>query len=175
MHMINTLKHRLNDMHIFTKLFLFCLAICFSIALISGVIVYNIASDIILDKTVTQAKETVRQISENYDTFMTMIYNKLDILAFNTAVQEELRLGKLGDSEEGYYSKTRKLKRQMVMIYNSVYMKDLEIYGDNGKNYFCATVYQEPELDNEEELKALAKSKRGAIVCINDIQNSGDI
>ena len=39
--MINTLKHRLNDMHIFTKLFLFCLAICFSIALISGVIVYN--------------------------------------------------------------------------------------------------------------------------------------
>ena len=97
--MINTLKHRLNDMHIFTKLFLFCLAICFSIALISGVIVYNIASDIILDKTVTQAKETVRQISENYDTFMTMIYNKLDILAFNTAVQEELRLGKLGDSE----------------------------------------------------------------------------
>lgn len=48
--MITTLKHRLNDMHIFTKLFLFCLAICFSIALISGVIVYNIASDIILDK-----------------------------------------------------------------------------------------------------------------------------
>lgn len=173
--MINTLKHRLNDMHIFTKLFLFCLAICFSIALISGVIVYNIASDIILDKTVTQAKETVRQISENYDTFMTMIYNKLDILAFNTAVQEELRLGKSEDSEEGYYSKTRKLKRQMVMIYNSVYMKDLEIYGDNGKNYFCATMYQEPKLDNEEELKALAKSRRGAIVCVNDIQNSGDI
>ena len=25
------------------------------------------------------------------------------------------------------------------------------------------------------KLKALAKSKRGAIVCINDIQNSGDI
>lgn len=67
--MITTLKHRLNDMHIFTKLFLFCLAICFSIALISGVIVYNIASDIILDKTVTQAKETGMADIENCDTF----------------------------------------------------------------------------------------------------------
>lgn len=43
------------------------------------------------------------------------------------------------------------------------------------KIIFAATMYQEPKLDNEEELKALAKSKRGAIVCINDIQNSGDI
>lgn len=173
--MIATLKRRLNDMHIFTKLFLSCFAISLAIALCSGIIVYNIASNIILDKTVTQAKETVRQIAENYDTFMTMIYNKLDLLAFNTAVQEELKYGKTGDPEEGYYSKTRKLKRQMVMIYNSVYMKDLEIYGNNGKNYFCATVYQEPKLDNEEELKALAKSRSGAIVCINDIENSGNI
>lgn len=137
--MINTLKHRLNDMHIFTKLFfilscdLFFNCANFRCYCIQYCIGYYFG------KTVTQAKETVWQISENYDTFMTMIYNKLDILAFNTAVQEELRLGKSEDSEEGYYSKTRKLKRQMVMIYNSVYMKDLEIYGDNGKNYFCAT------------------------------------
>lgn len=173
--MIHTLKHRLNDMHIFTKLFLSCLAICLSVALISGAIVYNVASSIILNKTVTQAQETVRQISENYDTFMTMIYNKLDILAFNTAVQEELKLGKSGDSEEGYYSKTRKLKRQMVLVYNSVYMRDLEIYGDNGKNYFCATVNQNPVLENEEELKRIAREKNGAIVCVNDIGKSGDI
>lgn len=173
--MIKALKHRLNDMHIFTKLFLSCLAISLSIALISGVIVYHIASNIILEKTVTQAQETVRQISENYDTFMTMIYNKLDILSFNTAVQEELKYGKPGDLEEGYYSKPRKLKRQMVMVYNSVYMRDLEIYGDNGKNYFCATVYQEPKLENEEELKMIAREKNGAIVCVNDIEKSGDI
>ena len=159
-------------MHVFIKLFFVILLVSLFISLMSGVIVYHIASDIILEKTISQAEETVQQISENYDTFMTMIYNKLDLLAVNPAVQDELINGKPGDSEESYYSGTRTLRRQMVMVFNSIYMRELEIYGNNGKSYYCSVTSQKTELENEEELKRIAKENKGAIVCINDTARS---
>ena len=114
-------------MKIFNKMFLSCLLVTLLISLISGGITYYIASDIILNKTVMQTEETIKQISENYDSFMKLVYNKLDYLAFNPTVQEELIYGKPGEDEEGYYSGTRKLKRLMVQMFNSIHMEDMEI------------------------------------------------
>ena len=48
-------------------------------------------------------------------------------LAFNPTVQEELIYGKPGADEEGYYSGTRKLKRLMVQMFNSIHMEDMEL------------------------------------------------
>jgi two-component system sensor histidine kinase YesM len=171
--MFTYLKNKLSNMKIFGKMFLACLLVTISISLISGGITYRIASQIIMDKTIRQTEETVAQISENYDTFMNLIYNKLDYLAFEPTVQEELIYGVPGEDEEGYYSGTRKLKRLMVQMFNSIQMEDIEIYGDNNKNYFCSVSYQEPKLPNESELMQTARENMGAIVCVNDIENSG--
>ena len=119
----------MKDMRIFNKMFLSCLLVTLLISLISGGITYYIASGIILKKTVMQTEETIKQISENYDSFMKLIYNKLDYLSFNPTVQEELIYGKPGEDEEGYYSGTRKLNRLMLQMFNSIHIEDLEIYG----------------------------------------------
>lgn len=173
--MVSHFKKRLKNMRIFNKMFLSCLLVALAISLVSGGITYYIASDIILKKTVMQTEETVKQVSENYDSFMKLIYNKLDYLAFNPTVQEELIYGKPDEDEEGYYSGTRKLKRLMVQMFNSIHMEDMEIYGENGKEYFCSILYQAPELPNTEELKQTAREQMGSIVCINDIENSGNL
>lgn len=173
--MVSHFKKRLKNMRIFNKMFLSCLLVALVISLISGGVTYSIASDIILKKTVMQTEETVKQVSENYDSFMKLIYNKLDYLAFNPTVQEELIYGKPGEDEEGYYSGTRKLKRLMVQMFNSIHMEDMEIYGENGKEYFCSILYQAPQLPNTEELKQTARERMGSIVCVNDIENSGNL
>lgn len=173
--MISHFKKRLKNMRIFNKMFLSCLLVALAISLFSGSITYYIASDIILKKTVMQTEETVKQVSENYDSFMKIIYNKLDYLAFNPTVQEELIYGKPGENEEGYYSGTRKLKRLMVQMFNSIHMEDMKIYGENGKEYACSILYPAPELPNAEELKQTARERMGAIVCVNDIENSGNL
>ncbi|WP_287713392.1 cache domain-containing sensor histidine kinase [Blautia sp.] len=169
------IKKRMKDMRIFNKMFLSCLLVTLLISLISGGITYYIASGIILKKTVMQTEEIIKQISENYDSFMKLIYNKLDYLSFNPTVQEELIYGKPGEDEEGYYSGTRKLKRLMVQMFNSIHMEDMEIYGENGKEYFCSILYQAPDLPNTEELKQTARERMGAIVCVNDIGTSGSL
>lgn len=169
------IKRRLKNMKIFNKLFLSCLLVTLMISLISGGITYYIASGIILNKTVMQTEETVRQISENYDSYMELIYSKLEYLAFNPTVQEEL-LSKFPEREdEGYYSGSRKLTRLLVQMYNSKDMRDMEIYGDNGNEYFCALQNDPLSFSNTEDLKEKARENKGAITCINDREVSGDM
>ncbi len=166
------INKKFKNMKIFSKLFLSCFFATVLISLISGTITYSIASDIILKKAVMQTEETVKQVSENYDSFMELMYNKIEYLAFNPTLQEELLYGS-PDEENGYYSGTRKIKRLMVQMFNSIYMKDMEIYGNDGKEYFCSVEYQAPDLPNIEELKQTARENMGAIVCVNDIDSSG--
>lgn len=162
-------------MRIFYKLFFSCLLVTLLISFISGGITYYIASNIILNKTIIQTEETVRQISENYDSFMKQIFNKMEYLAFNPTVQEELIYGRPGVGEEGYYSGTRKVKRLMVQMYDSIHMEDMEIYSYNGKEYFCSVQNQPPNLPNAEKLKKKACENIGGIVCVNDLGYSGNL
>ena len=106
------------------------------VTLTSTIFTYYIASDIILKKTVRQSQETVRQMSENYENFMQGIYDKINYIAYSATTQEELCYGEKGAYEEGYFSRERELKRQMVRLFNSFYVDDLQIYAKNGKDYY---------------------------------------
>ena len=172
MKILLTINKKLKNMKIFSKLFLSCFFATVLISLISGTITYSIASDIILKKAVKQTEETVKQVSVNYDSFMKLIYNNIEYLAFNPTLQEGLIHGST-EEENSYYSGPRKIKRLMVQMFNSIYMKDMEIYGNDGAEYFCSVEYQAPNLPNIEELKQIARNNMGAIVCVNDIASSG--
>ena len=116
-------------MPIFQKMFVICILVTVTISVISGGITYVAASDIILKKTIAQTEETINQVSENYDSFMEMIANRLDYIAFNPTVQEELLNRRPEKNEEGYYGSTRTVKRLLVQMFKSYQMEDIEIYG----------------------------------------------
>ncbi|MDD3218749.1 MAG: sensor histidine kinase [Lachnospiraceae bacterium] len=168
------IKQSMKDLPIFQKMFMLCMLVTVSISLLSGGITYAISSEIILDKTIAQTEETINQLSENYDSFMEIITNRVDYIAFNPTVQDELINGKPEETEEGYYSGSRVVKRLLVQMFKSNQMEDIEIYGENGKNYFCSIRgTDEPILKNETELKEIAAENIGAVTYINDISASG--
>ncbi len=172
--MFTWMKQRIKDMPIFQKMFVICILVTGTISVISGGITYVTASDIILKKTIAQTEETINQVSENYDSFMEMIANRLDYIAFNPTVQEELLNRRPEKNEEGYYGGTRMVKRLLVQMFKSYQMEDIEIYGENGKQYFCSIRgTEEPELENEDELMAIAAAGSGAVTYVNDISGSG--
>ncbi len=172
--MFTWMKQRIKDMPIFQKMFVICILVTVTISVISGGITYVTASDIILKKTIAQTEETINQVSENYDSFMEMIANRLDYIAFNPTVQEELLNRRPEKNEEGYYGGTRMVKRLLVQMFKSYQMEDIEIYGENGKQYFCSIRgTEEPELENEDELMEIAAAGSGAVTYVNDISGSG--
>lgn len=172
--MFTWMKQRIKDMPIFQKMFVICILVTVTISVISGGITYVTASDIILKKTIAQTEETINQVSENYDSFMEMIANRLDYIAFNPTVQEELLNRRPEKNEEGYYSSTRMVKRLLVQMFKSYQMEDIEIYGENGKQYFCSIRgTEEPELENEDELMEIAAAGSGSVIYVNDISGSG--
>lgn len=172
--MFSWLKQWIKDMPIFHKMFVICILVTVTISVLSGGITYVTASDIILKKTIAQTEETINQVSENYDSFMEMIANRLDYIAFNPTVQDELLNERPEKSEEGYYSGTRMVKRLLVQMFKSYQMEDIEIYGENGKRYFCSIRgTEEPRLKHEEELMEIAAAGSGAVTYVNDISDSG--
>ncbi len=165
---------RVKDMPIFLKMFVVCILVTVTISVLSGGITYVTASDIILQKTIAQTEETINQVSENYDSFMEVIVNRLDYIAFNPTVQDELLNGRPGWDEEGYYSGTRMVKRLLVQMFKSYQMEDIEIYGENGKQYFCSiSGMEEPGIENEDKLREIAAENNGAVTYVNDILDSG--
>lgn len=161
------------DISIFQKMLVGCILVTILVSLLSGGLTYSISSRIILNKTIDQTEEIINQVSENYDSFMEVINNRLDYIAFNPTVQEELNNGVPEEEEEGYYSGSRVVKRLLVQMFKSNQMKDIQIYGGNGKNYFCTvTGVEAPQLENEERLKEVARENIGALVYVNDIQAS---
>lgn len=171
------MKLKMRDIPTFYKILFPSIAITVLIALASTIFTYNKASEIILKKTVRQSQETIRQMSENYEYFMKGIYDKINYIAYSATTQEELRYGEKGVYEEGYFSRERELKRQMVRLFNSFYVDDLEIYAQNGKNYYFS-VKQEIKKPGKEETSRMiqqAADAKGGIVCINDLEHSGKL
>ena len=122
------MKIKIRDIPTFYKILFPSIAITLMVTLTSTIFTYNKASEIILKKTVRQSQETVRQMSENYENFMQGIYDKINYIAYSATTQEELCYGEKGVYEEGYFSRERELKRQMVRLFNSFYVDDLQIY-----------------------------------------------
>lgn len=147
------------------------------VTLTSTIFTYNKASEIILKKTVRQSQETVRQMSENYENFMQGIYDKINYIAYSATTQEELCYGEKGVYEEGYFSRERELKRQMVRLFNSFYVDELQIYAKNGKDYYFSVKQEVKKPEKEEIAKMIqqATDAMGGIVCINDLKHSGHL
>lgn len=145
------MKIKIRDIPTFYKILFPSIAITLMVTLTSTIFTYNKASEIILKKTVRQSQETVRQMSENYENFMQGIYDKINYIAYSATTQEELCYGEKGVYEEGYFSRERELKRQMVRLFNSFYVDDLQIYAKNGKDYYFS-VKQEVKKPEKEEI-----------------------
>ena len=87
------MRQKIKNMRIFYKILLLSIVITLLITLVSTVLTYNKASEIILEKTVRQSQETIRQMSDNYETFMQGIYDKVNYIAYSSITQDELRYG----------------------------------------------------------------------------------
>ena len=171
------MKIKIRDIPTFYKILFPSIAITLMVTLTSTIFTYNKASEIILKKTVRQSQETVRQMSENYENFMQGIYDKINYIAYSATTQEELCYGEKGAYEEGYFSRERELKRQMVRLFNSFYVDDLQIYAKNGKDYYFSVKQEVKKPEKEEIAKMIqqATDAMGGIVCINDLKHSGHL
>ena len=81
-------------------------------------------------------------------------------IAYSATTQEELCYGGKGVYEEGYFSRERELKRQMVRLFNSFYVDDLQIYAKNGKDYYFS-VKQEVKKPEKEEIAKMIQAGYG--------------
>ena len=171
------MKIKIKDIPTFYKILFPSIAITLMVTLTSTIFTYNKASEIILKKTVRQSQETVRQMSENYENFMQGIYDKINYIAYSATTQEELCYGGKGVYEEGYFSRERELKRQMVRLFNSFYVDDLQIYAKNGKDYYFSVKQEVKKPEKEEIAKMIqqATDAMGGIVCNNDLKHSGHL
>ena len=80
--------------------------------------------------------------------------------------------------EEGYFSRERELKRQMVRLFNSFYVDDLQIYAKNGKDYYFSVKSGGKKDRKKKEIAKMiqqATDAMGGIVCINDLKHSGHL
>lgn len=171
------MKTKIRNIPTFYKILFPSIAITLLVTLFSMIFTYHKASEIILKKTVLQSQETVRQMSENYDNFMHGLYDKINYMAYSATTQEELCYGEKDVYEEGYFSRERELKRQMVRLFNSFYVDDMEIYAQNGKNYYFSVKQDIKRPEKEEILQMIqqAAEAMGGIVCINDLKHNGHL
>ena len=171
------MRQKIKNMRIFYKILLLSIVITLLITLVSTVLTYNKASEIILEKTVRQSQETIRQMSDNYETFMQGIYDKVNYIAYSSITQDELRYGEKDVYEEGYFSREKELKRQMVRLFNSFYVDDMEIYAQSGKNYYFSVKkeVEKPENEEVEQILKSASNAMGGIVCINNLDKTEHI
>ena len=167
----------IKNVRAFYKILFPSISITLLITLMSTFFTYHKASEIILKKTVRQSQETVKQMSDNYQNFLQGIYDKINYIAYSETTQEELRYGKKDISEEGYFSRERELKRQMVRLFNSFSVDDMEIYANNGKGYYFSVKkeVEKPEKDQIAQMLQTASDNMGRIVCFNDLKNTGHI
>ena len=168
---------RIKNVRVFYKILFSSISITVLITLMSTFFTYHKASEIILKKTVRQSQETIKQMSDNYQNFLQGIYDKINYIAYSETTQEELRYGKKDISEEGYFSRERELKRQMVRLFNSFSVDDMEIYANNGKGYYFSVKkeVEKPEKDQIAQMLQTASDNMGRIVCFNDLKNTGHI
>ena len=126
-----------------------------------------------------QSQETVRQMSENYENFMQGIYDKINYIAYSATTQEELCYGEKGVYEEGYFSRERELKRQMVRLFNRFLCgRSANLCGKMEKIIsFFGKAGGQKSRQKEEIAKMIqqATDAMGGIVCINDLKHSGHL
>ena len=126
------------------------------------------AAKIITNKTTQQANETVQQLSNSLDNYLTLMTNKVEILGNSPTVQEELNAPKneVNISEDSFYSRSKQIRRLMLQEFSSVNMESMEISGLNGAEYYIS-INNDSSTYNQDELNSLAIESKGGWTLYN--------
>ncbi|WMC93250.1 cache domain-containing sensor histidine kinase [Kineothrix sp. MB12-C1] len=172
--MISILK-KFRDFNIRTKLIIGFSFILLLLVLILVVAFYTYSAKIILKHSLEQTRETVEQFSNSLDSYMTLMSNKMEVLADSPTIQEELNTppNEANIESDSFYSRNKQIRRIMLQAYSSITMNDMELYGANGTSYYLSLWSDKHEIPNEDILFAKADLAKGKWVLIND-QNDED-
>lgn len=177
MSMIRRFKKWYLDLPINKKLsFILIPSLLVLVAAVSGIF-FSAASTILTHKIEEQALATAAQISDNFDRKMEIAENKMVQLMNDPTIQEELKdeIAIEDQDKDNYYSNFRKIRRVLIQVYNSPMIEDIEIYADNGDDYYISVTNQKQPVENEAAyLKAVAANNGGKLVFFDD-EDRGNI
>lgn len=140
--------------------------------LLVSLLIFTLARDIILEKSVAQSSETLKQLSMNVEHNVRLINEKLSVLAHDTVVQAQLELERTRAEGQTSLSEERNMSRVMVHTYYSPIMKDIAIYANNGHVFRIASTRKD-ERDYSKSLEK-ARTENGKNVIINEV-GQGDV
>ncbi len=159
--------------------FLYCfVGITITFLLVIAILLYSVAANMILDQTIEQSQETIRELSLNIDHYFNLVQNSFEYIASNNNVQAELTSTDpfRSDGKEvfSYFSIPGQIRRLLLQMYSSVYMNDINLYGYNGASYVLQNGYSDIVYD-EAEIESYAKEGNGKCVFYNDEEETGHI
>lgn len=146
----------------------FFLILLIPLTIAISLISYNMAAKIITNKTTQQANETVQQLSNSLDNYLTLMTNKVEILGNSPTVQEELNApeNEVNIFEDSFYSRSKQIRRLMLQEFSSVNMESMEISGLNGAEYYIS-INNDSSTYNQDELNSLAIESKGGWTLYN--------
>lgn len=157
---------QLKNHSIRTQLMIGFLVVLIPLVLVLEITFYFYSADIMLQKILEQASETIEQFSNSLDHFMEQNINKVEMIAYTPTIQKVLndKRGKIEPTQEGedvFFSTERQIQRIMLKEFSSVTMNDIELYGLNGINYYFSVWSEKREIPGEEELFRKADEAKG--------------
>lgn len=161
-------KKMLSFHSIRTQYMFFFLILLIPLTIAISLISYNMAAKIITNKTTQQANETVQQLSNSLDNYLTLMTNKVEILGNSPTVQEELNApeNEVNIFEDSFYSRSKQIRRLMLQEFSSVNMESMEISGLNGAEYYIS-INNDSSTYNQDELNSLAIESKGGWTLYN--------
>lgn len=164
---------KLRNHSIRTQLIIGFLTVLIPLLIVLMAASYLYSSNIISQKTLEQAGETIEQFSISLDHFMEQNINKLEMMGDNPTIQEELNAdaGELNAADDSFYSRNRQIRRIMLKEFSSVTMNDMELYGLNGASYYISVWSQKYEMPEEEELFRRADEAKGKWIIVPGNEN----
>lgn len=142
----------------------------FSVCIIS----YKFSTDLLHEKTLIQAQETIQLLSMNMENNIRLINDRLATLAYDQQLQEQLRLADVEVSGTVTNAIQRQMSRIMVMSYYSTTLYDIEVYGHNGCDFrISQDDFKKYQL--EDIYVEAAEAANGKLVMVNNEPEEGCI
>lgn len=162
---------KFRNFRIGAKLMIGFLAVLIPLVIALVIIFYMYSADVISQKTLEQTSETLEQFSHSLDNYITLMVNKMEILADSPVIQEELNAapGEVNIESDSFYSRNKQIRRIMIQAYSSVTMNDMELYGMNGASYYFSVWSNKREIEKEDELFRKADEARGRWVVVDGV------
>lgn len=165
---------RYRDYKIRTKLMIGFLLILIPLAFILVAVFYTYSAKIISHQTLEQTRETVEQFSNSLDNYMSLMSNKMEVLSDSPTIQEELNApsDEVNQESDSFYSRNKQIRRIMLQEYSSITTTDMELYGNNGTNYYLSVWSEKPRIPYEASLFQKANEAKGKWIVWNEESDS---